>query len=303
MMRNAMASESPEFLRRLVEGDDHQADLIRRALAEPPMGPSEQRSWQRLQARSQRRPTGLVLPALAAALALSAFAAWLHRPRADLSLSPEILVHRATAPQAAVAGPAVALPGTAGLATSERPRSTPRPSTSPSASAATELDTAPCAKLAQSAEYAAATSCYGRVARGGTMTSELALYEKARLEARALGNGTLALTTLDEHRRRFPGGVLTSEVAFTRIDLLMRLGKRVEALAAIDEGLHGALGRERGADLHLMRAGLLATNGDCTLALQAASAAREAGVHPSRLEAVERRCAENAPTSPTPKAP
>jgi hypothetical protein len=281
----------------LVHGSDRQAELIRLALAESPLGPSERESWQRLQARIRRPSARFQLPAVAAALAIAAaFAAWLTRPHAELPLSPELLGSPAAAPRAA-ATPSLIARGDSADAPAEPTKSPPR------ASNAAELDAAPCAKLAKLADYVGATACYGRVARGGSMTSELALYEKARLEARALGNAPLALRTLEEHQRRFPGGVLKSEVAFTRIDLFMQLGKRTEALAAIDQSLRGALGRERAADLQLMRAGLLASSGDCAAALQAVSAARQAGAHPSRLEAIERRCSEAAPNDPAPKAP
>jgi hypothetical protein len=122
------------------------------------------------------------------------------------------------------------------------------------------------------------------------MDAELALYEKARLEARALGQSAQALSTLDEHARRFPGGVLTTEVELTRIELLSQLGRRGEALSAIERGLQGVLGRERGGDLQVLRAELASEQGDCPKALEAAQLARQAGVHPSRLEATERRC-------------
>lgn len=295
-----MASVIPETPVRLLHGNDRQAELIRQALAEPPVGPTQQQSWRRLKARSGRSGGRMLLPAVAAALVLAAFAALLHRPGAELPLSPELFSQNAPAPRGSVAEPAaVAREVVAVTSSPSRLKPTPRALGDSSSSApAGNLDTAACAQLAKSADYGAATACYGRVARGGTMTSELALYEKARLEARALGNAPLALSTLDEHRRRFPGGVLTSEVAFTRIDLLMQLGKHAEALAAIDQGLRGALGRERAADLQLMRASLLASSGDCTAALQAVSAARQAGAHLSRLEPIERRCAPSAPEAP-----
>lgn len=291
-------NESP---RRLVHGSDRQAELIRLALAESPLGPSERESWQRLQARMRRPPARFPLPAVAAALAIAAaFAAWLSRPRAELPLGPELF---AAAPRAAAAPSLIAPPDSADAPAAPTKLPARASAEASSASSTAELDAAPCAKLAKQADYVGASACYGRVARGGSMTSELALYEKARLEARALGNAPLALRTLEEHQRRFPGGVLKSEVAFTRIDLFMQLGKRAEALAAIDQSLRGTLGLERAADLQLMRAGLLASSGDCMAALQAVSAARQAGAHPSRLEAIERRCSEAAPSGSAPKAP
>lgn len=296
-----MAFET-KFPPRLSEGDDRRAELIRRALAEPVLGPSEQRSWQRLSSRSKPALPRLLLPAVAVGLALTAFALWHESPRADSLLKPEVLPHAAL-PRASAEPSNAPAPPVAAPASSERHK-VPRADSSPSAVAsATEADAAPCATLAKAAAYVDATDCYARIARGSSMTSELALYEKARLEAKALGKPSLALTTLDEHTRRFPGGVLRSEVAFTRIDLLSQLGRRAEALAAIDESLHGALGQERAGDLQAMRAGLLAANRECAAALEAAQAARQAGVHPSRLEAVERRCPTAAPAASAAETP
>lgn len=129
------------------------------------------------------------------------------------------------------------------------------------------------------------------------MAAELALYEKARLQAKAIGQPAQALATLDEHGQRFPGGVLSTEVGLTRIELLSQLGKRSQALSAIERGLQGALGRERGGDLQVLRADLLAAQGDCAAALEAVRLARQAGVHPSRLAATERRCPVESTTA------
>jgi hypothetical protein len=171
-----------------------------------------------------------------------------------------------------------------------------KPKASPSA--ASHGDTSVCAQLARGADYEAAAACYGNVARGSSMSSELALYEKARLESKALGRSAAALATLDEHARRFAGGVLATEVGLTRIELLSQLGRSAEALSAIEKGMPGALGRERGGDLLVLRAELLATQGSCVAALEAAQQARGKGIHPSRLEAAERRCPPNAPEAP-----
>ena len=291
---------------RLVDGDDPRAELIRRALAEPAVGPSEQRSWQRLRSRAKPSPRRFLLPAVAVGLTFAVFVLGLDRPRADSLLKPESVVRHSTVPRASAEIAAAPAPLPAATASPEKRRPV-RADSSPSAVASSSStaieDTAPCAKLAKAAAYADATACYARVARGSNMAAELALYEKARLEANTLGNSALALATLDEHARRFPGGVLNSEVAFTRIDLLSQLGRRAEALSAIDRSLHGALGRERAGDLQVMRAGLLAANNDCVAALAAAHAARQAGAHPSRLEVVERRCPANPPTSSTPETP
>ena len=290
-----MARTDLQFPERLVDADSRSAALIQRALAEPALGPSEQRSWQRLQERSRRASARWVWPVLAFAVAATALLLW-PKPSEDPALGPEVLL-----PRPAPVAPAAPLDSA--LRTPESP-SLPRvekPKASASAAGSADSDTAACVKLAQTADYEAAAACYGKLARGSSMASELALYEKARLESKALGQSARALATLDEHARRFAGGVLATEVGLTRIELLSQLGRRAEALSAIEQGLKGPLGRERGADLLLLRAELLSTQGDCAAALEAAQKARDAGVHPSRLETVERRCSPAAP-APAPSS-
>jgi hypothetical protein len=286
-----MAPSHHPFPERLTRNDSPSAALIRRALLEPVPGPSEQHSWQRLEGRLGRSSARWLWPAAACAIAAAALALWWHRPSPAPALSPEIWLPKAAAlpPTAPVASALEAPADPVSKPRPERPRA--------SASAQPEGDTSACVKLAQSADYEAAAACYGKVARGGSMASELALYEKARLESKALGRSAAALATLDEHARRFGGGVLTTEVGLTRIELLSQLGRSAEALSAIEKGMQGALGRERGGDLLVLRAELLATQGACAAALEAAQQARAKGVHPSRLEAAERRCPPGAPAT------
>lgn len=286
-----MAPSIHEFPERLAESGGRGAALIERALREPVRGPSEQQSWQRLQARLGRSSTRWVWPVAAFAVLGVALLAWWGKPKPAPALSPEIWLPKEAAPPSAAPAPS-ALDAPVEPAPAPAPRVDKPPA---SASSAAGGDTSACAQLARGADYEAAAACYGKVARGSSMTSELALYEKARLESRALGRSQAALATLDEHARRFAGGVLATEVGLTRIELLSQLGRSAEALSAIEKGMQGALGRERGGDLLVLRAELLATQGSCVTALEAAQQARDRGVHPSRLEAAERRCASAAP--------
>lgn len=288
-----MATSKPEFPARLATGQDPAAALIARALAEPLPGPSEQQSWHKLSLRAPRSTPRWALPAVAFGLSALALLVWLGRPASTppLSLGPDVWTQPdAPAAKAAPASPSAAKLTETSPAPSEREpvralAPTPRPS-----------DAGQCSQLAKAGQYSAASTCYGRVAHGNSMDAELALYEKARLEAKALGQSSQALATLDEHTRRFSSGVLTTEVELTRIELLSQLGRSAEALRAIERGLQGALGRERGRDLQVLRAELLSRQGDCAAALEAVQAARQAGAHPSRFEAIERRCHQDAET-------
>lgn len=285
-----MATSNPEFPPRLAAGQDKAATLIARALAEPVPGPSEQQSWHKLSSRSQRATPRWLVPAVVFGLGAVALLVWRARPATTpLSVSPDVWAqHAAPAPQPLPA------PSSASKLTDALP--VPSDRARALAPAPRDSDAGQCSQLAKAGQYAAASACYGRVAHGNSMGAELALYEKARLEAKALGQSAQALATLDEHTRRFPSGVLTTEVELTRIELLSQLGRRAEALSAVERGLQGALGRERGGDLQVLRAELLSTQGNCAGALEAAEAARQAGAHPSRLAATERRCPRQAET-------
>jgi tetratricopeptide (TPR) repeat protein len=282
---------SQEFPARLLDEGDETALLIQRALSEPAPGPSEAQSWRKLREhKSAPARARWVVPALALAAAVGAAMFWLARPEPALVVTPdqwrEAPSPREAAPERRLSAPEP-LP-------SARP-SPPKP-IEPRASSEPENATAACAALAQAGKYEPASDCYARIARGGSMSAELALYEKARLEAKALGHSERALDTLNEHARRFPAGMLSSEVGLTRIELLSQLGRRAEALTAIEQALGGALGRERGADLQVLRAELLAGQGDCAAARAAAQSAEKAGAHPSRLGGVQRRCPAAEPT-------
>ena len=162
-----------------------------------------------------------------------------------------------------------------------------------------------CSDMARKGHLEEAADCYSRIAEGNSMAAELALYERARLESRALGRGAAALATLDEHARRFPQGVLSTEAGLTRIELLTRLGRTNDALTAIEKALSGPIGKERGGDLYALRGELLSSRGDCSGANAAFALARSQGVPPSRPLAGEKRCAngtdsKDSTTSSTP---
>lgn len=285
-----MNSEEPVFPPPLTQGKDATALLIKRALDEPIAGPAEQQSWQRLQARRAARPFHVLIPVLAALGLLVGGGLWLNRPTTEqVALTPERLKSVPSAPERAASRNTSEPVVTPSAAPPLHVKAPPSAKSSPEG----EADIGRCSKLAQSGHYDEAASCYGNIAHGGSMSAELALYEKARIQAKALGKSQAALATLNEHTRRFPSGLLGSEVALTRIELLSQLGRREQALAAIDQALSGTLGRERGGDLQLLRADLLAAKGDCAAALEALAAAKSRGVHPSRIESVERRCSGN----------
>jgi TolA-binding protein len=96
-----------------------------------------------------------------------------------------------------------------------------------------------------------------------------ALGDEARLLRRALQNlrqgrnPTAALATLDEHRARFPAGLLSADADLVRIEALLALDRDREALALL-EPLDLAAS-PRGDELRVVR-GELRARTDCTRA-------------------------------------
>ena len=81
----------------------------------------------------------------------------------------------------------------------------------------------------------------------------MALYELARLRRDVLGDADGALAALGDYRQRFPAGSLRNEVEVSRIELLARLKRGPEALEASERLLGTPGGRERAAELRLLR--------------------------------------------------
>ncbi|HOU89930.1 MAG TPA: hypothetical protein PLU22_02735 [Polyangiaceae bacterium] len=302
-----MTGEPGRYPPRLVDEESAVGRLLRASLAEELPGPHETQSWAGLAARRvARRRRSATLALVAAAAAVLGVGALV-----SLARSPEAVSFTAEAPPTApvtsaptIEGPVPAVQGRHAearrpRAASQAPSAPPSGASSASAPVDPAGDTTACANLVRERRYEEALACYEPIARGDTMSAELALYEQARLESRALGAPERALATLDAHRRRFPGGVLGAEVTLTRIELLARLGRAAEALDASASALAGPLGAERAGDLHALRGDLLADRGDCAGARGEYAAARAAAVHPARLARGEARC----PVQPGANAP
>lgn len=118
-------------------------------------------------------------------------------------------------------------------------------------------DPATCRDLLHSGKSAASEQCYLKIAAGSGLSAEMAVYEVARLRRDVLANPSGALAALDEYGVRFASGTLAPEVQMARVDLLARLGRVDEALAASAQLLSTPVGRARGAELRLLRGNLL----------------------------------------------
>jgi len=116
-----------------------------------------------------------------------------------------------------------------------------------------------CAQLARDGAAEPALACYAQLTRGTGMSAELALFEQARLEGKALRRPDRALATLDEYRRRFPNGSLRGEVMLAQIDWLLASGNSTAAGQIVEEALASGLLSERTVELERLRATLGST--------------------------------------------
>src|SRR5205814_3331980 len=86
--------------------------------------------------------------------------------------------------------------------------------------------------------------------------SEATLVRRALERLRQDRDPAGALAALDEHRARFPAGVLRPDADLLRVDALVALGQRAEALAALQS--LSIDGTARAAELRITRAELRA---------------------------------------------
>jgi hypothetical protein len=93
---------------------------------------------------------------------------------------------------------------------------------------------------------------------------ESELVQRALERLRRDHDGVTALKLLDEHRERFPAGLLTLEATVARVDALLLLGRRAEALQQLSRLPLERVGRR--TELQLLRAELNAER-DCSRAL------------------------------------
>lgn len=124
-----------------------------------------------------------------------------------------------------------------------------------------------CLALAREGRVRPAERCFERRSQGTGLSAEMALYELARLRRDVLGDTEGALGALGDYRQRFPSGSLRNEVEVSRIELLARARRAEEALQASEQLLATPAGRERAAELRLLRGNVYRASG----ALRAAS--------------------------------
>jgi hypothetical protein len=162
-----------------------------------------------------------------------------------------------------------------------QPASVPEPTTSAAPTVKSKLRPAPddtiqakaseitrCRDDVREGKLQVAQDCYLEVAAGKGLSSEMALYEVARLRRDVLSNASGSLAALDEYEARFPEGTFAPEVRIARVELLSRLRRYDEALNASAQELAKSVGRSRQAELRLLRGNILRDEKhDCTAAI------------------------------------
>ena len=147
----------------------------------------------------------------------------------------------------------------------------PAPVPAPVVSAAPALPTdnsVDCLSLARQGDTAAAQRCFEQRAQGSGLSAEMAAYEGARLRRDVLGDPQGALAALTQYRQRFPNGSLRREADVSILELLVQLGRTQEALTQTEQLLAAPTGKERVAELRLLRARLFRKSGNVSAAAQ-----------------------------------
>ena len=98
------------------------------------------------------------------------------------------------------------------------------------------------------------------------LREEARLLRQAIHSLRVAGRPAEALAQVAEHRRRFPAGALGADAQMLRVEALLALGRRNEALVALDD--YRLAGEGSGRSLQVTRAELLADR-SCAQAIAA----------------------------------
>jgi tetratricopeptide (TPR) repeat protein len=135
-----------------------------------------------------------------------------------------------------------------------------------------------CEALALQGALAEAVACHLRRADGGGLAGELSLFEAGRLRRDRLDDAAGALELFRAYRARFPRGALRAEADLAVVGLLPRLGRYPEALEELTLLLSTPAGRERRAELELLRGNVYREGmGDCARAERAYETAAASG--------------------------
>lgn len=292
-----MSQDPMESPRRLTEHGEL-GRVLREANSEFRAGVNESRAFQRLQERRARPALRFAWPEFALVTAVGALALFgIRALRADGSAPAAVAealraapaqrnitlpgradtnskrgasegehseegTHQPLAP-AATARPSKALRSS--FPASKAPMPAPAVSASPPPPADNSID---CLSLARQGDTAGAQRCFEQRAQGSGLSAEMAAYEGARLRRDVLGDPQGALAALTQYRQRFPNGSLRREADVSILELLVQLGRTQEALTQTEQLLAAPTGKERVAELRLLRARLFRKGGNVSAAAE-----------------------------------
>ena len=250
----------PQEPKRLRDEPGAAADLLRQGEAAFRRGLDESRAF-RGGTRVQRRRALVGWAAAAAVCATVLVSLGTNAPRnvvATFSVTAE-------PPSTAPARVPTAAPPTLGVSAAPvtAPRALPAPTASSEAFSSSTSEEE-CKRQLAANTPERAVECFRARSRENGLDGEVALYEAARVSVESLNDPSRALPWLEEHRQRFPNGVMRGEIDWLRVRSLERAGRFQEALTASEALLATPAGRTLSGELHLLRARVLADSlGNC----------------------------------------
>jgi hypothetical protein len=144
------------------------------------------------------------------------------------------------------------------------PTLAPPPDPGPIPGGESQAPIEPSATKPKAAASADRSGSHAAPADSGTLAAEASALERALLKLRREHDAQGALTILDESQALFARGTLALEAKVARVDALLALGRRSQALSILEQLPLAQIGR--GGELTLVRAELRAA-ADCGRAL------------------------------------
>ena len=267
---------------------ERRAAALLAQVAPPPALPPEsvERIARTLAAQARATPAWQRKPgwrwAVGGLMAASAFAAV---SQTDLLARVRAAAIGALAPARPAASPTNIAPAPTPTPTpTPTPDPTPAPTWTPAPPLPARLAPAHAARPAPAVPVEPAREAAVAPASGGSLGEEAALLARA-VSARNAGHAQEALAALDEHRQRFAAGSLAPDELVLRIEILLTLGRRADALRlleALEPAELAALARSN--ELRALKGELLAEAGRCPAALDALDSALSGALRPEDEE-------------------
>jgi hypothetical protein len=267
-MRLVMTEGPIEFEpQRIADEIGEAGGLLRRAQSAFLADLSESRAFRRLERRRRRSARIRTFAAIGTlAMAAGGLTAWFHQEafRNTSSAQAEPLPAAPSAfkaePEKPLAVPASLASNTAVVSSTSRKETRTRELvgvTVPTPAVAAPQQAVPseaqCQEEYKARAFQRAADCFRARTSGAGVEAEVAFYRAARIQAESLNDPRRALALIDEHRARFPAGVMRGEVELLRVRSLNQSGRYDDALSTSEALLGTPAGRALSSELHLLR--------------------------------------------------